>query len=210
MATTRRLVVGITGASGALYAQRTIQLLTAANIETHLVVSPLGQRLLHDELGMEGVHLDALSGAPDRSHLIKHHHFKDVGAVLASGSFIHDGMLIVPCSSNSLSAIAAGSQQNLIHRAAAVTLKERRRLVLLHREMPLALTDIRNMELATTAGAIVCPASPGFYMQPYSINDLVDFVVARILALVGVDHGLDMEWSNQKPPPRTPHTTPCN
>jgi 4-hydroxy-3-polyprenylbenzoate decarboxylase len=196
MDTTKRIVVGITGASGACYAQRTIELLVGADVEVHLVVSPLGQRLLHDELGMEGVNLQSLAGveedAPPAN--IKLHNYRDVGASIASGSFVHDGMIIVPCSANSLSAVATGSAQNLLHRAAYVTLKERRPLVLVHREMPLTLIDIRNMARATEAGAIICPANPGFYLLPQRVEELVDFVVARILDLVRVPHELNVRW----------------
>jgi 4-hydroxy-3-polyprenylbenzoate decarboxylase len=103
-------------------------------------------------------------------------------------------MVIVPCSSNTLSAVAVGSASNLLHRAAQVCLKERRPLVLVHREMPLSLVDIRNMLLATEAGAIVCPASPGFYLLPHTVDDLVDFVVARALDLLRVNHGLNIRW----------------
>ncbi len=193
----KRIVVGITGASGAAYAQRCIQLLAEAGVEIHLVVSPLGQRLLHDELGMEGVDLETLTGRPAGEGKVPNvtlYNYRDVGATIASGSFRHDGMVIVPCSSNTLSAVATGSQQNLLHRAAHVTLKERRRLVLVHREMPLSLVDIRNMRLATEAGAIIAPANPGFYMLPQTIDDLVDFVVARVLDLIGVEHTLSLRW----------------
>ncbi|MAE67523.1 MAG: aromatic acid decarboxylase [Phycisphaeraceae bacterium] len=198
MTTSRRIVVGISGASGAVYARRTVELLVAAGVEVHLVVSPVGQRLVHDELGMEGVDLETFAGSPDGAARITLHNFRDVGSSIASGSFRHDGMIVVPCSSNSLSSVAHGAQQNLLHRAAAVTLKERRRLVLLHREMPLSAVDIRNMQLATEAGAIICPASPGFYMLPRTIDDLVDFVVARLLDLVGVDHDLAVRWGESK------------
>jgi polyprenyl P-hydroxybenzoate/phenylacrylic acid decarboxylase-like protein len=200
----QRIVVGITGASGARYAQRTIRLLLAAGVETHLVVSPLGQRLLHDELGMEGIDLAALAGAaPPQASIpgLTLHHYRDVGAAIASGSFAHDGMVIVPCSSNTLSAVAVGSASNLLHRAAQVCLKERRRLVLVHREMPLSLVEIRNMQLVTEAGAIVCPASPGFYLLPHTVDDLVDFVVARALDLLGVEHGLHVRWDPAAPAP---------
>lgn len=199
----RRVVVGITGASGAAYAQRAIELLVAAGVETHLVVSPLGQRLLHDELGMEGIDLAALAGLPDAStdelkeHLILHN-ARDVGATIASGSFRHNGMLVIPCSSNTLGAIAHGSAQNLMHRAAHVTLKERRRLVLVHRETPLSLVDIRNMQSATEAGAIVCPANPGFYMLPQTIEAVVDFVVGRALDLLEIEHELDVRWEDRR------------
>ena len=135
----KRIIVGITGASGAAYAQRIVQLLLSAGVETHLVASPLGQRLLHDELGIERVEVESLIGRPSE-HVTMHRH-QDVGATIASGSFRHDGMVIIPCSSNSLGAIASGSAQNLIHRAAHVTLKERRKLVLVHREMPLSLIE---------------------------------------------------------------------
>lgn len=207
---TKRIVVGITGASGAAYAQRFIRMLVASNVETHLVVSPLGQRLLHDELGMEGLDLEALAGVKQPSESaaksstlleaapgvprIVVHNYRDVGAPIASGSFRHDGMVIVPCSSNTLSAIAVGSADNVLHRAAYVALKERRRLVLVHRESPLTLIDIRNMAAITEAGGIISPASPGFYMLPRSIDDLVDFVVGRLLDLVGVEHALKVRW----------------
>ncbi|MEO1236040.1 MAG: UbiX family flavin prenyltransferase [Planctomycetota bacterium] len=195
-----RIVVGVTGASGAAYAARLVQLLVTHDVHTHLVVSPLGQRLLQDELGMEGVDLAVLSGgepgdAPP-AHLTYHHH-KDVGATIASGSFRHDGMIVCPCSSNTLGAIATGSAQNLIHRAAHVTLKERRKLVLVHREMPLSLVDIRNMESVTTAGAVVAPANPGFYMLPSTIAELIDFVVGRCLDLVNVEHDLNVRWAGR-------------
>ncbi len=197
----RRIIVGISGASGAIYAQRLIQQLIAANIETHLVVSPLGQRLLHDELGMEGVDLPELAGLTSKADLPEHlilHNYRDVGATIASGSFQHDGMIVVPCSSNTLSCVANGSAQNLLHRAAHVTLKERRRLVLVHREMPLSLVDIKNMQAVTEAGGIIAPASPGFYMLPQTVEALVDFVVGRCLDLLNVQHELDIRWAQKK------------
>jgi 4-hydroxy-3-polyprenylbenzoate decarboxylase len=190
-----RIVVAISGASGAAYAQRLIQLLIAQGIETHLVVSPYGQRLLHEELGMEGIDLQTLAGGGDVRGLI-HHQYRDVGATIASGSFIHDGMIVIPCSSNTLGSIAQGLASNLIHRAAHVTLKERRPLVLVHREMPLSLIDIRNMATVTEAGGVIAPANPGFYMLPHSAGDLVDFVVARCLDLLKVQHELPMRWGD--------------
>lgn len=193
----QRIVIGITGASGAVYARRVIQSLVAADCEVHLVVSPLGQRLLHDELGIEGVDsaaLIALAGRPE--HRITLHHYRDVGASIASGSFQHDGMIVCPCSNNTLSAIATGRSDNLLHRAANVTLKERRKLVLVHRETPLSLIELRNMTAVTEAGAIVCPANPGFYLMPRSIDDLVDFMAARVLDLVGVAHRLQVRWGS--------------
>lgn len=196
----KRIIVGISGASGAPYAQRLVQLLVDAEIETHLIVSPFGQRLLHDELGMEGLDLAALAGrAPGgaRPASLVLHHYRDVGAPLASGSFQHDGMIVIPCSSNTLGAVATGSAQNLMHRAAHVAMKERRKLVLVHREAPLSLIDIRNMQSVTEAGGIIFPASPGFYMLPQSLGDLVDFLVARCLDLLDVPHELKMHWSGK-------------
>jgi len=195
MGDSQRIVVGVTGASGAIYAQRLLQVLVDSGVETHLVVSPLGQRLLHDELGMERVDVASLVGR--ETDAVTMHRHQDVGATIASGSFQYDGMVIAPCSSNTLGAIANGSAQNLIHRAAHVALKERRRLVLVHREMPLSLVDIRNMQAVTEAGGIVCPANPGFYMMPTRVEQLVDFVVGRVLDLVGVTHTLDIRWSVQ-------------
>ena len=145
--------------------------------------------------------VEALSGG--RAERVTLHHYRDVGAPISSGSFRHDGMIVVPCSSNTLAAIATGSQQNLLHRAAMVSLKERRRLVLVHREMPLCLVDIRNMAAATESGAIICPAQPGFYMLPRTIDDLVDFVVGRVLDLVDVEHNLAIRWK-QTPQGETP------
>ena len=201
----KRFVVGISGASGALYAQKLIQLLIAAESEVHLIVSPLGQRLLHDELGMEGIDLDALAdhGSTPSPHagtadLLNLYNYRDVGAKIATGSFSHDGMIVIPCSSNTLSAVATGSSNNLMHRAAHVALKERRRLILVHREMPLSLVDIRNMQAVTEAGGIMAPANPGFYMLPRTPADLVDFVVGRCLDLLGADHDLDVRWGEKK------------
>jgi len=192
-----RIVMGISGASGAVYARRCIELLVAADIETHLIVSPFGQRLLHDELAMEGVDLAALANQPPGSappaNLIQHS-YRDVGAAPASGSFRHDGMIVVPCSSNTLAAVATGNGQNLMHRAAHVALKQQRKLVLAHREMPLSLIDIRNMQTATEAGAIIAPATPGFYLLPETIDELIDFVAGRCLDLLDIDHALNIRW----------------
>jgi len=186
------IVTAITGASGALYAQRFIQGLCAAGVHTHLIVSPLGRRLLHDELGMETIDLAALAGSGQ--HPITLYNYNDVGCKLASGSFLHDGMVIVPCSSNTLAEVAHGIGDNLIARAAAVTLKERRRLVLAHREMPLSAIDVNNYKILTDAGAIVAAANPGFYLNPTTVAEVVDFVAGKLLDLVGVPHGFDTRW----------------
>lgn len=197
-------MLGISGASGALYARRTLRMLLLAGVEVHLVVSPHGQRVLHDELGLEDLDIAALCGADfpvGADARVVTHAYRNVGAVIASGSFQHEGMVIVPCSSNTLSAVAHGSAENLLHRAAAVALKERRRLVLVHREAPVSLVEIRNMELATAAGAVVVPASPSFYTLPQTIDDLADTVVGRVLDVLGVEHDLDVRWSPQRARP---------
>lgn len=186
------IVTAITGASGALYAQRFIQGLCAAGVRTHLVVSPLGRRLLHDELGMETVDLSALAGTSE--HSITLYNYNDVGCKLASGSFLHDGMVIVPCSSNTLAEVAHGIGDNLIARSAAVALKERRRLILAHREMPLSSIDVNNYKVLTDAGVIIAPTNPGFYLNPTTVLDVVDFVAGKLLDLVGVSHSFDTRW----------------
>src|SRR2546423_4616625 len=186
------IVTAITGASGALYAQRFIQGLVAAGAKTHLVVSPLGRRLLYDELGMETVDLAALAGTAE--HNVTLYNYNDVGSKLASGSFLHDGMVIVPCSSNTLAEVAHGLGGNLISRAAAVTLKERRKLVLAHREMPLSPIDVNNYKLLTEAGVILAPANPGFYLNPTTVGEVVEFVAGKLLDLVGVKHALETRW----------------
>src|SRR5262245_40071405 len=189
------IVTAISGASGALYAQRFIQGLVAAGVNVHLVVSPWGRRLLRDELGMETVDIDALAGTKD--HAVTLHNYNDVGSKLASGSFLHDGMVIVPCSSNTLAEVAHGLGGNLISRAAAVTLKERRRLILVHREMPLSPMDVNNYKVLSDAGVILASANPGFYLNPASIGEIVDFVAGKLLDLVGVKHDWPTRWDPQ-------------
>jgi len=197
----RRFVVGVTGASGALYSRRLVQLLLTGGHEVHLVVSEYGQRLLFDELQVRKPDLDQLlpdlarspAAASHRRRLLVHPN-KDVGAVIASGSFLHDGMAVIPCSSTSLGQIATGSGSNLLARAAAVTLKERRPLVVCHREMPLSLIDIENMRTLALAGAHICSPNPGFYLHPKNVDDIVDFTVGKVLDLLKIEHGLATRW----------------
>lgn len=194
----KRYIIGISGASGALYARRVIRLLLDLGHEVHLVVTPPGARLLHDELGMEGVDLPTLIGAtgpddPRLARIVKYNH-RDIGAAIASGSFRHDGMAVVPCSAHTLNAIACGLGENLLTRAAACTLKERRRLIIAHRETPLTLIDIEHMRTLTMAGAIICPTNPGFYLLPRTIEEIVDFMAGKVLDLLGVEHGLSTRW----------------
>lgn len=189
---TRRIVVGITGASGAAYAVRVVEMLAAQNVEVHVACSNLGKRLLAEEAGITRLDADALSGG--RGDRLVMHPGNDVGAACASGSFQHDGMVVVPASSNTLAKIAHGISDNLVQRAAQVTLKERRPLVIAHRESPIGLTEIEAMRKVTEAGAVVAPLSPGLYLQPKSVNDLVDFMAGRLLDLLGVEHGLPIRW----------------
>ncbi len=193
----RRIVVGISGASGAIYAQGVIRALIEAGVQVHLVVSTYGRRLLRDELGMEQVNLEALGGRAE--HGIVLYNNNDVGAAIASGSFRHDGMIVVPASGNALASIANGVGDNLLYRAAAVTLKERRKLIVCHREMPLTHIDIENMHRLSLAGAIIAPANPGWYFLPQSPQDIADFVVSRLLDLLGVEHTVGQRWGEQAP-----------
>ncbi len=204
MTRARHLVVGITGASGAPYARRLVECLIAENVTVHLVVSTWGKRLLHDELGIRELSDRALiSRTTDRLVV---HPFQDVGNPLSSGSFLTDGMIICPCSSHTLGQVASGIGDSLIARAAAVTLKEARRLVLVPREMPVSRIDLTNMLRLNEAGAIICPANPGFYMRPERIEDLVDFVVGKLLDLVGVGHTLNTRWTGKPPESATGNT----
>ncbi|MEM7227360.1 MAG: UbiX family flavin prenyltransferase [Planctomycetota bacterium] len=188
----RKVVVGISGASGALYAKRVVELLTEAECEVHLTVTTLGRRLLFDELGMKRIDADALSEG--RGSRVVIHNDNDLGAAIASGSFLHRGMVIVPASSNTLGAIASGVTSNLLQRAALVTMKERRRLIVAHRESPLTLIDIENMQRLTQAGAIIAPLNPGFYLLPKTIEEIVDFMAGKLLDLLHVHHDLDTRW----------------
>jgi 4-hydroxy-3-polyprenylbenzoate decarboxylase len=191
----RRIVVGVTGASGAEYARTLVRRLCAADIEVHLVVSGNGKRLFVDEIGVTEISAESLLGRADDRLVVYPH--RDIGAVIASGSFKTDGMIICPCSSNTLGAMASGLGDNLITRAAAVTMKEGRRLVVVPREMPMGRIDLLNALRLSECNAIICPASPGFYMMPSSVNDLVDFVVGKLLDLLDVPHELNTQWADQ-------------
>ena len=194
----KRIVVAVTGASGAIYAQRLLSVLAGAGVEVHLVISPHGRELFRDELGIEQPSPETLVG-PQAAPAVHLHAYRDVGAPLASGSFLTDAMIICPCSSNTLGDVAAGTGANLISRAAAVHLKEARRLVLVPREMPISQIELRNMLRVSEAGGIICPAAPGFYMLPKKLDDVVDFVVGKLCDLVGVGHSLNTRWQPQRP-----------
>jgi 4-hydroxy-3-polyprenylbenzoate decarboxylase len=200
MAGRKRIIVGITGASGALYAKRLIETLAAAEVEIFLIVSQIGRRLLHEELGMEsGGTLDLVALAGRADHAITLLPYKDVGACVASGSFKCDGMVVIPCSNNKLAEFAHGLGDNLISRAVQVVLKERRRLVVVHREMPLGVIELKNMLELAQAGAIICPANPGFYTLPQTVDDIVNMVVGRVLDLLDVEHQLHARWNGKSP-----------
>lgn len=196
-------VVAITGASGAWYAQRVVRCLLEADVRVHLIVSPLGQRLLHDELDITQPSAQTLLGWEEPRLIM--HAYHDVGSELASGSFSAAGMAIVPCSANTLGQIAGGIGSNLISRSAAVMLKERRRLVLVYREMPMSRIDLENALRVDAAGAIFCPANPGLYLRPQTVQDVVDMVAGKVLDLLDVPHTLNIRW---KPPLHEPSTRP--
>jgi 4-hydroxy-3-polyprenylbenzoate decarboxylase len=197
----RRIVVAVTGASGAAYAQRLIEALLAAQVHVHLVVSTLGRRLLADELDLKETDLDRLvsdlGGASGGTGRITHLPYKEVGASIASGSYQTEGMVVIPCSNNKLAEMACGLGENLISRAAQVMLKERRKLIVVHREMPVGIIELKNMLALAEAGAIICPANPGFYNRPKTADDLVNMVVGRVLDLLNVPHGLHLRWTGR-------------
>ena len=182
-----RVVVGITGATGAVYALRLLQRLKAAGRETHLVVSPAGVMNAHHELGLDRKALEALADVA--------YNPADVGAAIASGSFATDAMIVAPCSMKTLASVANGLSDNLLTRAADVTLKERRRLVLMVRETPLNLAHLRNMTAVTEMGGVIFPPLPAFYHRPQTIDELIDDTVERVLALIGVESAAPKAWS---------------
>lgn len=189
---TAPLTLGITGASGALYGVRLLRALCAAAVPVRLVVSGTGWRLLSEELDIAGEE-DLRAATGDWTHVVRYAD-DDRGATPASGSAPSLGMAIVPCSMGTLASIAQGTTRSLIERAADVVLKERRRLVLVPRETPLSAIHLENMLRLTNAGAVVLPAAPGFYHRPDSIEDLIDFVVGRVLSQFGIEHDLGPRW----------------
>ncbi|GGE75427.1 UbiX family flavin prenyltransferase [Massilia psychrophila] len=189
----RRLVIAITGATGAVYGVRLLQQLAAiGGVETHLVISDAANLTLHQEVGMQRRDVEALANVVHKN--------RDVGAAIASGSFQSDGMVVAPCSMKTLAAVALGLSDNLIARAADVVLKERRRLVLMVRETPFNLAHLRNMTAVTEMGGIIFPPLPSFYNRPQSIGDMVDHTVARVLDLFAIEHALAPRWAGMKPP----------
>ncbi|MGO9208740.1 MAG: UbiX family flavin prenyltransferase [Terriglobales bacterium] len=188
----KRVIVGITGATGTIYGVRMLELLRAAGIETHLVVSNAGEMTRAYETNLSKEDLRALADVAYDIH--------DVGAALSSGSFKTLGMVIAPCSMGTLAEIATGTASSLLTRAADVCLKERRRLVLMARETPLHLTHLRNMVAATEMGAIVCPPVPAFYAKPQTLQDMVDHTVGRVLDLFDLDVPVVKRWGGLHEP----------
>ena len=187
----KRLVVAITGASGALYGVRLLKALRSLkDVETHLMISDAGVLSMHHELDLKRKDVEALADVV--------HNARDVGACIASGSFQSEGMVIAPCSMKTLASVAHGLSDNLISRAADVMLKERRRCVLMVRETPFNLAHLRNMTAVTEMGGIIFPPLPALYHRPESIVDMVDHTVARVLDLFQITHALAPRWSGLK------------
>ncbi len=189
-----RLIVGISGASGAIYGVRLLELLQGSGIETHLIMSRAAQVTLACETDLKVADVEKLATVV--------HSNQDIGAACSSGSFRTLGMVIAPCSIKTMAEIATGVTANLLSRAADVALKERRRVVLMLRETPLHLGHIRNMAAVTEAGAIVYPPVPAFYTRPTSLDDMVDHTLGRVLDLFDIDMGLVRRWSGDKSRPK--------
>jgi 4-hydroxy-3-polyprenylbenzoate decarboxylase len=196
----RRLVLAITGASGALYAVRTMAALLEQRCHLELIVSEYGRRLLRDELG-DAASVDKLAdylagryGEGVRNGTFTTYSNKDLGAKIASGSQDSEAMVVVPCSMKTLAGIAHGLSRNLVERAADVMLKERRTLIVVPRETPMSLPQLRNMVLCAEAGAMILPAMPAFYQMPRTLDDIADFMAGKILGALGISHQLYPAW----------------
>ncbi|MBW9334351.1 UbiX family flavin prenyltransferase [Herbaspirillum sp. RU 5E] len=187
----QRLIVAITGATGAIYGVRLLEHLRKhGQVETHLMVSEAGVLNLHQELDMRRKDVEALADVV--------HNVRDVGACIASGSFASTGMVVAPCSMKTLAAVAHGLSDNLITRAADVVLKERRRLVLMVRETPFNLAHLRNMTSVTEMGGVIFPPLPGLYQRPASMEEMVDHTLGRVLDMFGISMQLTPEWKGMK------------
>lgn len=198
------LVLAVTGASGSVYAIRLLEVLLRAGRTVHIIISPAAVEVFAKEMGqtLDAARFDPVSFLGERAagldlSRLRHHHYRDFNAGIASGTFLTAGMVVCPCSMGTVAAIAHGLSENLIHRAADVHLKERRKLVLVPRETPLGLVQLRNLTAAAEAGAVILPAMPAFYTLPRSIADMVDFVVGRICDQLGVEHDLLRRWGGE-------------
>jgi len=197
------LVVAMTGASGSPYGVRLLEVLLRVGRTVHLSISPAAVEVMERELERK-VHLDAFrledllgKGMDKGPGQLLYHHYRDFQAGIASGSFLTGGMVICPCSMGTVGALAHGLSENLIHRAADVHLKERRKLILVPRETPLHLIQLRNLVAVSEAGAVVLPAMPAFYTRPRSLEDAIDFIVGRICDQLGIDQGLVPRWGTE-------------
>ena len=192
------LVMAMTGASGMPYGVRLLEVLLATGRTIHLTLSPAAVQVIEQELDrrvrLDRFELKELLGDQANPEQVRYYHYMDFRAGIASGSFLTGGMVICPCSMGTLAGIAHGLSQNLIHRAADVHLKERRRLVLVPRETPLNVVQLKNMTACVDAGAVVLPAMPAFYTRPQTLADAVDFIVGRICDQLGVEHNLLKRW----------------
>jgi 4-hydroxy-3-polyprenylbenzoate decarboxylase len=192
------LVLAMTGASGSPYGIRLLDVFLRAGRTVHLTLSPAAAEVIEHETGrrirLEQFDLADLLGGTAGPGQARYHHFRDFRAGIASGSFLTGGMVICPCSGGTAAAVAHGLSENLIHRAADVHLKERRRLILVPRETPLSVIQLRNLTACAEAGAIILPAMPAFYTHPRSLDDAVDFIVARVCDQLGVEHQLLPRW----------------
>ena len=197
----KSIAVGVTGASGAIYAVRRIAALLERGCNVDVVVSEFGRRLLRDELGESAAigvletYLRDTYGSTVGNGTIRIHSNKDVGATIASGSYVCAGMVIVPCSMKTLAGVANGLSRNLVERAADVVLQEHRRLVLVPRETPMSLPQLKNLVSCCEAGAVVLPAMPAFYQRPKTLDDLADFMAGKILSALGFEHQLYPSWT---------------
>ena len=189
----KKIILAFIGASGAIYGQRLLDLLEQTHCQVHVIVTKYAQQILVDEMGITELTAEAFLGR--NSDQLSFHDNNDMFSLLASGSFPVDAMVVCPCSSHSVSSIAAGQAETLLLRSAYVCLKQRRPLILVHREIPLTSIDLENMLKITQAGGIICPASPAFYNEPETINNLVDTVVGRVLDLLGIEHDLPIRWN---------------
>lgn len=196
-------IIGITGASGSIYAKRLLEILLKLNHNIHLVITDPGLQVIETELGwqLEGKQDEEISreiisnlGLSDNDGYLRYYNNKTIGAAIASGSFMTQGMIIVPCSMSTLAGIAQGSSNNLLQRAADIMLKEKRPLVIVPRETPLNTIHLRNMLALSELGVHLVPAMPAFYQKPKSIDDLVDFIVGRLLDFFQIEHNLFRRW----------------
>ena len=194
------LVIAITGASGVVYGQRLLQVALESGVDVHLTISDSGRLVIQHELGvslnLEKFRLEDFLPEVKPGSSLTYHHYKDFMTPIASGSHRTRGMVVCPCSGSTLSGIAQAASQNLIQRAADVHLKERRPLIIVPRETPLSLIQIRNLEAVCQAGGTILPASPGFYHGSQKVGQLVDFIVARILDHLGIENSLITRWGS--------------